>query len=150
MSFATKVHTAWYVPVPDDRARATELEAIYRRFADPSITKVAQNPEVRLPVLRRYGISIDGPLFDTMIAHFLIQPEMRHSMDVLAGNYLVTRRFPSRRSSARREGVTHARGAAGGDLVNTRRKMPMRPLQLEKIFSPKLDKTNTREALRRS
>ena len=147
MSFATKVHTAWYVPVPDDRARATELVKRFAGvFADPAITKVAQNLKYDYSVLRRYGISIDGPLFDTMIAHFLIQPEMRHSMDVLAETYLgyspvsietLIGKKGKEQRSMREVPLEEISEYAAEDADVT--------LQLEKIFSPKLDKTNTRK-----
>ncbi|MFM7218592.1 MAG: DNA polymerase I, partial [Bacteroidota bacterium] len=89
LSFSTDAHTGWYVPVPEDKHAATELVARFKPiFADTAKLKIAQNLKYDMSVLQRYGIVFQAPLFDTMIAHFLLRPEMRHSMDVLAETYL--------------------------------------------------------------
>lgn len=57
-------------------------------FEDESITKIAQNAKYDLQVLQNYGVQVKGKVFDTMIAHYLIDPDTRHGMDVMAENYL--------------------------------------------------------------
>jgi DNA polymerase-1 len=89
MSFSVTAHEAYYVPVPADFAAASKIvEAFKSIFEDHNKELVAQNLKYDLIVLERYGIKLGGKLFDTMIAHYLIQPDMRHNMDVLAENYL--------------------------------------------------------------
>ncbi len=89
ISFAVKPFEAWYVPVPEGRKEALEiLEEFVPVFRNEKITKVGQNIKYDLVVLQHYDVEIKGPLFDTMIAHFLIRPEMRHNMDILAETYL--------------------------------------------------------------
>lgn len=89
MSFSFKAAEAYYVPVPAERDKA---QAIVNRFKpvfeNEKIQKVGQNIKYDLSVLKKYGVEIKGELFDTMIAHFLIRPEMRHNMDVLSETYL--------------------------------------------------------------
>ena len=89
MSFALRAHEAWYVPVPADEE---EARATVAPFAAPlentAIRKVGQNIKFDLMVLIKYGIRADGPLFDTMIAHYLLHPELRHNMDYLSATYL--------------------------------------------------------------
>ena len=89
MSFAVRAHEAWYVPVPADEE---EARATVAPFAAPlqntAICKVGQNIKFDLMVLIKYGIRVDGPLFDTMIAHYLLHPELRHNMDYLSETYL--------------------------------------------------------------
>ncbi|MDH6356190.1 DNA polymerase I [Parabacteroides sp. PF5-9] len=89
LSFAMKENEAWYVPVPADRS---ETEKIVKRFM-PALQnnrsmKIGQNIKFDLLVLRKYGIKVAGSLFDTMIAHYLLNPELRHNMDYLAETYL--------------------------------------------------------------
>lgn len=89
MSFAIKEHEAWYVPVPSDPQGAAE---IVHRFASvlshKDIQKIGQNIKFDILVLRKYGVKVAGPLFDTMIAHYLLNPELHHGMDYLAETYL--------------------------------------------------------------
>ncbi|MDR1525199.1 MAG: DNA polymerase I [Tannerella sp.] len=89
MSFAIKEFEAWYVPVPES---TDEAKKIVSRFAavleNREIEKVGQNIKFDMLVLRKYGVYMRGPLFDTMIAHYLINPELRHGMDYLSETYL--------------------------------------------------------------
>jgi DNA polymerase I len=87
MSFAIREHEAWYVPVTPDRQ--VEIMAIFRPlFEDEAIGKTGQNIKFDLQVLKANGIELRGKLFDTMIAHYLIEPELRHNMTYLAETYL--------------------------------------------------------------
>jgi DNA polymerase-1 len=89
MSFATKPGRAWYVPVPENRVEATALVARFKpAFINPAIGKTAQNMKFDIAMLANYGIEIAGPTFDTMLAHYLIEPDMRHNMDLLSETYL--------------------------------------------------------------
>ncbi len=89
LSFAVEEKKAYYVPVPE---QADEAQNIVNRFKpiyeNPNTLKVGQNIKYDLEVLRNYGIALQGPLFDTMVAHYLLQPELRHNMDFMAEVYL--------------------------------------------------------------
>lgn len=86
MSFATHEGEAWYVPVGDDPCGvAGEFRQV---LENPTTLKVGQNMKYDLQVLRSCGVRLAGPMFDTMIAHYLLHPEMRHGMDYLAEAYL--------------------------------------------------------------
>ena len=89
LSFAVEEHQAFYVPVPANRDEAQRVVEIFRPvYENESIMKVGQNLKYDLEVLRNYGIVLQGPMWDTMIAHYLIQPELRHNMDYMAEIYL--------------------------------------------------------------
>ena len=89
LSFAVKEFEAFYVPVPANREEALRIVNIFKEvYEDPKILKIGQNLKYDLEVLRNYGIKLQGPMWDTMIAHYLIQPELRHNMDYMAEIYL--------------------------------------------------------------
>lgn len=89
LSFSTEDFRAWYVPVSRETEKAKKILEIFRPvYENPKILKVGQNLKYDLTVLANYGIHLSGPLFDTMLAHYLIQPELRHNMDYLAEIYL--------------------------------------------------------------
>ena len=89
MSIAYKEHEAYYIPFSENKEEATKVLAEFKfLFEDENIEKVGQNIKYDLNVLSNYDIQIKGKLFDTMIAHYLIQPDMRHNMDLLAEAYL--------------------------------------------------------------
>jgi DNA polymerase-1 len=89
LSFSIKEHEGWYVPVPenydDALAIVQEFKPVYEH---PTILKIGQNIKYDMNVLKWYNIEVQTPIFDTMVAHYLIQPEMRHNMNVLAEAYL--------------------------------------------------------------
>jgi len=88
-SFSYKAREAFYVSVPPDFEAAKKIVEEFKPFfEDPSIEKIAHNIKYDLKVLQRYGIEVAEPLFDTMIAHYLINPEAKQSMDFLATFYL--------------------------------------------------------------
>ena len=91
MSFSVEEGEAWYVPVVRDENIVEEFRPFYEC---PDILKVGQNIKYDLQVLRNYGIRLAGPMADTMIAHYLLHPEMRHGMDYLAEAYLRYRTIP--------------------------------------------------------
>ena len=89
MSFATAEGEAAYVPVPANREEAQKIVDAFRPFfLSEKIMKVGQNIKFDLNVLANYGIKISAPMFDTMLAHYILQPEQRHNMDYLAEIYL--------------------------------------------------------------
>ena len=89
VSFAIKAHEAWYLPMPADREECQKkLELLRPLFEDESILKIGQNLKYDISMLAQYGIGVRGKLFDTMLAHYLIEPEQRHNMDYLAEVYL--------------------------------------------------------------
>ncbi len=89
MSFSVKAHEAYYVPVPSGYEEATRLVQQFKAvMEDENIEKVAQNLKYDALMLRRYGVEVKGPYFDTMIAHYLLEPELRHNMDYLSETYL--------------------------------------------------------------
>ena len=89
LSFAYRAGEAFYVPIPEDR---TEAQAVVNEFKpvlqNPAITKIGQNLKYDLLMLKKYGVEVQGKLFDTMIAHYLIEPDQRHNMDMMAMTYL--------------------------------------------------------------
>ena len=95
MSFAIRENEAWYVPVPASQAQARE---VVLRFApalqNPAIQKIGQNIKFDILALRKYGVKVAGKLFDTMLAHYLLNPELRHGMDYLAETYLHYKTVP--------------------------------------------------------
>ena len=95
MSFAIREQEAWYVPVPANREEATEIILrLAPALQHPEIEKVGQNIKFDILALRKYGVRVKGPLFDTMIAHYLLNPELRHGMDYLAETYLKYKTVP--------------------------------------------------------
>ncbi len=89
MSFAVEGGTAWYVAVSRETEAAQRMVDIFRPFFESTtIEKVGQNLKYDLLVLSHYGVEVAGPLFDTMLAHYVVQPEQRHNMDLLAEKYL--------------------------------------------------------------
>ncbi|MFN3556276.1 MAG: DNA polymerase I [Bacteroidales bacterium] len=89
IAFCIKPSQAWYVPFPTDQDKAMALAEKFKPlFENPQLEKTGQNLKFDIGVLRNYNISVQGKLFDTMIAHYLLQPDMRHNMDLLAETYL--------------------------------------------------------------
>ena len=89
LSFSVEEHKAFYVPVPANREEAQKVVEIFRPvYENEEILKVGQNLKYDLEVLRNYGIELKGKMWDTMIAHYLIQPELHHNMDYMAEIYL--------------------------------------------------------------
>lgn len=89
MSFAVEGNCAWYVAVPRETIEARKMLEVFRPFFESEKTeKVGQNLKYDIIVLSRYGVEVKGRLFDTMLAHYVVQPEQRHNMDHLAEVYL--------------------------------------------------------------
>lgn len=89
LSFAVKEKEAFYVPVPAERKEAEKVVNIFKPlYEDKKILKVGQNIKYDLEVLMNYNVQLAGELWDTMIAHYLLQPELRHNMDYMAETLL--------------------------------------------------------------
>lgn len=144
-SFAFEAAKAYYIPTPADRTAALEILNRFKAiFEDPSIEKVGQNIKYDILLLARYDIQVQGPLFDTMLAHYLIDPDTRHGMDLLAENYLNYKPIS----------ITELIGAKGKKQGNMRDLEPTAvkeyaaedadiTLQLKQIFTPLLQESQT-------
>ena len=96
ISFAIDNHEAWYVPIPADQVKTREIVDMLRPILEnEAVEKIAQNAKFDYSMLKRYGVEVSDPLFDTMIAHYLLQPEMQHNMDYLSEVYLKYRPIPT-------------------------------------------------------
>jgi DNA polymerase I len=141
LSFAIKPYEAYYVPFPENQQEAQNIINEFKSlFEDESKTLIGQNIKYDLQVLKNYNIEIKNKLFDTMIAHFLIQPEMRHGMDLLAETYLnyspisietLIGKKGKNQTSMRDAEIEAIKEYAAEDADVT--------LQLEKVFAPKLE-----------
>ena len=95
MSFSIAENEAFYVPVPSERSEALKIVNEFRSvFENEKSLKVGQNIKYDMIVLQNYGVEVKGALFDTMIAHYVLQPELRHGMDYLAEIYLHYQTIP--------------------------------------------------------
>jgi DNA polymerase-1 len=147
MSFSWEKAKGFYVPFPADYESAKALAEEFRPFFDAeNIEKVGQNLKYDIKILSNYGIQVKGKLFDTMLAHYLINPDMRHNMDVLAESYLNYSPKPIEsligkkgkgQKTMRDVPVEDAREYAAEDADIT--------LQLRDAFAPMLEKTETRK-----
>jgi DNA polymerase-1 len=89
LSFAVKHYQAWYVPVPVDEQEIIKIVAEFKPvFEDAAIGKIGQNLKFDILMLKWYNVEMKGDLFDTMMAHYVIDPDTRHNMDILSENYL--------------------------------------------------------------
>jgi len=145
ISFSVKPHEAWYVPVPENYHDAVKRVAVFKDFFEnKKIEKVGQNIKFDIAVLKWYDIGVKGPLFDTMIAHYLLQPDMRHNMDYLAETYLHYRPVPI-------ENLIGKKGKNQGSMRDVDAKIIKEyaaedadiTLQLKAVFEPQLKETGT-------
>ena len=89
IAFSWEATKGFYIPFPEEKEEAQALiEELRPFFEDDKIEKIGQNLKYDIKVLDKYNVDVKGPLFDTMLAHYLINPDMRHNMDVLAETYL--------------------------------------------------------------
>lgn len=89
IAFSWEAGKGYYIPFPEEREEVLKiLQELRPFFEDETIEKIGQNLKYDIKVLRKYDISVKAPLFDTMLAHYLINPDMRHNMDVLSETYL--------------------------------------------------------------
>jgi DNA polymerase-1 len=88
LSFSTASFTGWYVPVPEDRLQAMSVLEQFRSILGSSKLKIAQNIKYDISVMENYGVSVALPMFDTMLAHYLLEPDQRHNMQLLSEKFL--------------------------------------------------------------
>ena len=88
MSFSWKKNEAYYLPVPPGKNGLQKVQPLKAILEKGAVLKIGQNIKYDMVVLKKYGIDVQGPFFDTMIAHYLLQPEQRHNMDLLAEIFL--------------------------------------------------------------
>jgi len=147
VAFSYEKGKGFYVPFPENQQEAKLLiEKFNPFFENESIEKIGQNLKYDLKILMNYGISVKGKLFDTMIAHYLINPDMRHNMDILSETYLQYAPKPiddligkkgKNQKSMRDVAVEEIKEYAVEDADVT--------LQLKEIFTLELDKTETKK-----
>ncbi len=89
ISFAIQPHEAWYIPIPEKRELALQWVSQCKEILEnPNIAKIGQNIKYDMTLMKRYGVNLEGALFDTMIAHYLCEPDLRHKLDYLTESYL--------------------------------------------------------------
>lgn len=89
ISFSCETGKGWYIPVPEDENQALEVLQILRpALENNSILKIGQNIKFDLKILKRYGVRVSPPFFDTMLGHYVCEPDMKHGMDYLSETYL--------------------------------------------------------------
>ncbi len=147
MSFSFEKGKAFYVPFPENQGEAQVLVDKFKPFFESeSIEKIGQNIKYDLKILSHYGVQIKGKLFDTMIAHYLINPDMRHNMDVLSETYLkyspksiedLIGKKGKNQKSMRDVALEEIKEYAAEDADIT--------FQLKQNFSPILDKAETKK-----
>ena len=147
IAFTVKKGEGYYVPFPENRAEANALLEEFRSFFEnEEIEKIGHNLKYDLAVIQNYGVNIRGKLFDTMIAHYLIQPDMRHGMDLLAETYL----------GYKPVSIESLIGKKGKNQKNMRELSPTEvyeyacedsdiTFQLKELFENKLKETNTEQ-----
>lgn len=145
LSFSFEKGKAYYIPTPADRQQAQEVINIFKPILEnDQIEKIGQNIKYDILLLARYQVAVKGPIFDTMLAHYLIDPDTRHGMDVLAENYLnykplsITELIGSKgkkQGNMRDVELDLIKEYASEDADIT--------LQLKEIFKPLLEETNT-------
>ncbi len=145
LSFSFENAKAYYVPTPADREGAQAIVDIFKPVLEnPNIEKIGQNIKYDILLLARYGVKVQGSLFDTMLAHYLIDPDTRHGMEVLAENYLnyspvsITELIGEKgkkQGNMRDVEVEKVKEYAAEDADIT--------LQLKNVFQPLLVETNT-------
>jgi DNA polymerase I len=144
LCFSTKKGEGFYVPVPEQRHEAEKVVAEFSSlFVNESIEKVAQNIKYDLTILNRYGIAVKGPLFDTMIAHYLFQPDMKHGMDLLAENYLEYKTIPIESLIGKKgKNQRSMREIEPKEVLNYAAEDADITLQLKEIFAAKLKESD--------
>lgn len=150
IAFSLKKAESYYVSIPEDQNMAKMIVEEFRSvFEDASKEVVAHNLKYDLIVLKNYGIELKGKFFCTMIAHYLLQPDMKHNMDVLAENYLNYRPVPI-------ESLIGKKGKNQGNMRDIDPKAVAEyagedadiTLQLKKIFAPQIEQNKLEQLLR--
>lgn len=146
-AFSFKEYTGYYVPVPADKTIAQNIVNIFKPVLEnENIVKIAQNIKYDMAVLKKYNAEVKGKLFDSMLAHYLLQPDMRHNMDVMSENYLnyspvsietLIGKKGKTQGNMRDVEITQIANYAAEDADVT--------FQLKQVFAPKLKESGTRD-----
>ncbi len=145
ISFAWKAGEAWYVPLSDNYHQATQQLSLFKEvLEDEKVEKTGQNIKYDISVLRWYDVVVKGRFFDTMIAHYLLEPDRRHNMDYLAETYLHYKTV-SIESLIGKKGKKQGsmRDVPLGEIKEYAAEDADITLQLRKVFEPKLKETGT-------
>ena len=147
MSFSWEKGKAFYIPVSENQEEAQALVEKFKPFFESeTIEKIGQNVKYDLKVLSKYGIQIKGKLFDTMIAHYLINPDMRHNMDVLSETYLkYSPKSIETLIGKKGKGQQSMRDVPLEDIKEYAAEDADITFQLKQVFSPILDKAETKK-----
>jgi DNA polymerase-1 len=147
MSFSWEKGKGFYVPFPESQEEVQVLLDKFKPFIESeSIEKIGQNIKYDLKILSRYGVSIKGKLFDTMIAHYLINPDMRHNMDVLSETYLkYSPKSIETLIGKKGKNQQSMRNVALEDIKEYATEDADITFQLKQNFSPILDKAETKK-----
>ncbi|UUC46654.1 DNA polymerase I [Flavobacterium cerinum] len=147
IAFSFEKGKGFYVPFPESQEEAKVLlEKLLPFFQNETILKIGQNLKYDLKVLANYGITVKGKLFDTMIAHYLINPDMRHNMDVLSETYLKYSPKPIETLIGKKgKNQKSMRDVALEDIKEYAVEDADITLQLKELFSQKLDNTGTKK-----
>jgi len=147
MSFSYEKGKAFYVPFPESQEEAqTLIDKFVPFFENENIEKIGQNLKYDLKILANYGVTVKGKLFDTMIAHYLINPDMRHNMDVLAETYLKYSPKPIEDLIGKKgKNQLSMRDVPLEDIKEYAAEDADITLQLKEIFTTELDKTETKK-----
>ncbi|MBA4275645.1 DNA polymerase I [Flavobacterium sp.] len=147
MSFSFEKGKAFYVPFPENQEEAQVLANKFKPFFEnETIEKIGQNIKYDLKILSHYGVQIKGKLFDTMIAHYLINPDMRHNMDVLSETYLkYSPKSIEDLIGKKGKGQKTMREVALEDIKEYAAEDADITYQLKQNFSPILDKVETKK-----
>ncbi|RLJ73820.1 DNA polymerase I [Pedobacter alluvionis] len=144
LSFSIKPGTGYYIPVPAEREEAQLIVDEFRVILEnEAIEKIGQNTKYDILVLKWYGVEVKGKLFDTMLAHYLIDPDTRHGMDVLSENYLGYSPISiTKLIGAKGKNQGTMRDVPVVDVVDYAAEDADVTLQLAHIFEPKLKELN--------
>ncbi|WP_297092098.1 DNA polymerase I [uncultured Draconibacterium sp.] len=147
MSFAFRPHEAYCVTLPPNRDEAQQIMNEFKAlFADTNITKIGQNIKFDILILNNYGIEVKGKLYDTMLAHYLVQPDMKHNLDQLCLQYLNYEKVPTEQLIGKKgKNQLTMRSVATEKLRDYACEDADLTLQLKNALDPELDKTNVRE-----
>lgn len=147
ISFSFMKGQAYYIPFPEDRVQAQEIIEVMRPFFEnEQVIKIGQNLKYDIKVLKNYNVEVKGFLFDTMIAHYLINPDMRHNMDVLAETYLQYQPKPIEDLIGKKgKGQKSMRDVSLEDIKEYAAEDADITYQLKEVFNPKLEQANTKQ-----
>ena len=150
MSFSYAAGKAYYVNVPQERNKAMEWIHAFKPFWESEETeKIGQNIKYDISVLLNYDVQIKGPLFDTMIAHYLIQPDMRHNMDILAETYLKYETISIETLLGKKgKNQKNMRDIAPKEVLNYAAEDADITFQLKGVFEPKLVETGVEKVFK--